>query len=101
MKEHITEYEIWKRKREMTWNYRIFKKEGETAWDDDEYAIHEVFYDEDGHIYGYSERTISPFGTTVEELQGDLENMLLSIQKPVLTEEGLFPKQLDLFEDLN
>jgi hypothetical protein len=51
------------------------------------WGIHEVYYDEDGNPNGYTERALSPFGESLEELKNDLLYMLKAFEKPILTPE--------------
>ena len=60
------------------WNNRIVKHEkDDTAW----YSIHEVFYREDGAIYGYTENPITILGETVEDVKSQLEMIMKDIEK--------------------
>ena len=44
------------------WNYRVIKTEdGDSAY----YAIHEVYYNEDGQIFGLTVDSSFPGGSTV------------------------------------
>lgn len=59
--------------KKRTWNNRIFKHKGK---DYEYYMIHEVYYDENGKLDGWTEDAISPRGDTVEELIEHLEQLL-------------------------
>jgi len=71
----------------MTWNYRIIKHdENENVW----FAVHEVFYNYDNTIMGYTQDPISIVGddagdciTTANMIIRDLERL------PVLTESQI------------
>ena len=68
----------------MSWNHRVMKsKDG----DDDYYQIHEVYYDKDGKVDGYTDRGTSPCGNSLQELKEDLERMLKSLDKEILDYE--------------
>lgn len=71
----------------MTWNYRILYTEinGE-----EEYTIHEVYYDENFNISAISEdQTYLPGGSILEELRTELYNMLYAFGKPILNKKSL------------
>ena len=69
----------------MGWNHRVMKsKDG----DDDYYQIHEVYYDKEGKVDGYTARGTSPCGNSLQELKEDLERMLKSLDKEVLIYES-------------
>ena len=69
---------------EMSWNHRVMKsKDG----DDYFYQIHEVNYDKEGKVDGYTARGTSPCGNSLQELKEDLERMLKSLDKEVLDYE--------------
>ena len=62
----------------MTWNYRIFKHKGTDGHDPvPTYALHEVYYDEEGKTRGW---TLEPMAghhhESVEELLAELAQML-------------------------
>ena len=65
----------------MTWNYRRLMTESG-------YAIHEVYYDEQGDIEMWSDNPISPHGVDEEELKQDIIKMRTALTKPVLVEDG-------------
>jgi hypothetical protein len=60
------------------WNNRIVKHEkDDSVW----YSVHEVFYNENGGINGYTEEPISIIGETVEEVKSQLEMIMKDIEK--------------------
>lgn len=65
----------------MSWNYRIFKKK---LAGHDVYEMHEVYYNSDGSIKGWTENSIIPTGETPEELKQDFSRQLLAFESPVL-----------------
>jgi hypothetical protein len=68
----------------MSWNHRVMKsKDGE----DDFYQIHEVFYDEDDVVKGYTKLGATAAGNTLEELRSELKRMLASLDKEILQYE--------------
>ena len=64
----------------MGWNYRVMQK-------GDQFAIHEVFYREDGSIQGFSESPVFPRAESVEQLAEELKRYALAIEEPVLPHE--------------
>lgn len=77
-----------------TWNYRIMvridKQTGEKI-----YAIHEVYYDQEGNPESCTENPVSPMGETADELRDDLIHYNQALAKPVLRHEDLKPEESD------
>ena len=48
------------------------------------YGFHEVYYNEDGEVTGYTETPCDPYGETVEELTANLLQMSAALLDPVL-----------------
>jgi len=71
----------------MSWNYRVFKKSDVDGME--YYEIHEVYYDEEGKIEGWTEACVSPAGLSEDELKRDLLNMLEAFGEPAMDEAGL------------
>ena len=68
----------------MSWNHRLMKmKDGE----DDFYQIHEVHYDKDGEVKGYTKNGATVGGNNIEEVKWVLREMLAALDKPVLDYE--------------
>ena len=68
------------------WNYRAIRKShGES--DTDTYQIHEVYYDKDGNIEGWTESPVKPLGETPDELREDIRFFIKAFQKPILEEQ--------------
>lgn len=61
----------------MTWNYRVMARE-------DELAIYEVHYYDDGRIRGYSAAPAFPSGATVQDLRDHCALYFSALEKPVL-----------------
>ena len=61
----------------MSWNYRVIERDGELA-------IHEVFYDDDGHIIGHTETPVFPRAESLEDLVDELKRYAEALEKPVL-----------------
>lgn len=65
----------------MSWNHRLMKmKDG----DEDFYQIHEVYYDENGKIQGYTKNGVTVGGNSVKEVRWVLEKMLETLDKDIL-----------------
>ena len=64
------------------WNNRVIKHEKDGAtW----YSVHEVFYNEDGSIYAYTDDAITIIGETEGETIEQVEQILRDIKDtPVL-----------------
>lgn len=72
----------------MSWNHRVVKSEP----DEQGYtycSIRNVFYDEDGEIFGWSAEAVDPFGSNLEELKADFDRMAKAFNLPVLDEAKL------------
>ena len=68
----------------MTWNHRVVKYETRNLFGDPDvgYAIHEVFYNNDGEIRGMTADAVRPWGDTKEELREELLRMLAALDRP-------------------
>lgn len=65
----------------MGFNHRVIKAE------DGSFNIHEVYYDEDDNIEGWTAEATSPCGTeSLGELKEDIAKYHLATYKPVLIE---------------
>jgi hypothetical protein len=67
-----------------TWNYRVILKSGG-------YAIHEVYYDEEGEPWTCTEDPVCPEGDTLEALREEMEYYRLALERPVLEYADLVP----------
>jgi hypothetical protein len=67
-----------------TWKYRVILKNGR-------YAIHEVYYDEEGEPWTCSEGPVCPEGDTLEALREGLEHYQRALESPVLEYADLVP----------
>jgi hypothetical protein len=66
----------------MGWNYRIIETESSG---EREFSIHEVYYDDEGKIKGYSKNPVSVRAESVESIIWSLEKMIEGARKNVLT----------------
>ena len=73
------------------WNHRIIKKVYESG--EIQLGVHEVFYNDDGTIYGFTEdpADASVFGTEDDDLLADLRQylgwMTKALDKPILVDD--------------
>lgn len=66
----------------MHWNHRVMAHTddmGETY-----YTIHEVYYDDSGQPDSWTEKSVPALGYSLDELRGELEQMLAATYKPTL-----------------
>lgn len=69
----------------MTWNYRVIQWDGDEPWQ----AIHEVYYDEAGHIVGWSEMPVPVVSYADEDLYDVLQRMARAVRQPALVSSAL------------
>jgi hypothetical protein len=68
-----------------TWNYRVILKDGQ-------YAIHEVFYNDQCEPWACTKEPVGAAGDTLAELIEDMEHYLRALKRPVLAYEN-FPNE--------
>lgn len=73
----------------MTWNYRVVKYDEQANSQSEYFAIHEVYYNEDGNIVSWTENPIVPCGDTPEGLEISIISMLSAFNKPVISLKDL------------
>lgn len=74
----------------MTWNYRVIKtKQIIDKIEHITYAIHEVYYDENGQVESWTENPVYLASESVNELKQDLLYIKKAFALPVLNEEEL------------
>jgi len=66
------------------WNHRVL-------WVADEsgggaYRVHEVYYDDDGRIEGWTAGPVEPLGESLSELREEIRYFLTALRRPVLEE---------------
>lgn len=92
----------------MSWNYRVIKTKlqyvdettiGHPVGETEHYTIREVYYDENGKPDGYTSNPIKPEAfmefedsTPIDDIRWQLKNMLVALDKPVLTPEDFEKK---------
>jgi len=64
------------------WDYRVIRK-GE------EYAIHEVYYDDQGAVETCTVEPVGVAGDTLAELREDLAHYIRALDRPVLVYEEM------------
>jgi len=74
-----------------TWNHRILVSETDTDYP--LFEIHEVFYNDEGILDGYTESPVHVSAENVEGIEWVLEKMKEALKKPVLYKGKIFPKE--------
>lgn len=83
----------------MSWNYRIMRRPGPDGSAD--YAIHEVYYGQDGEVRNWTANGVGPGGETLDELSSDLAFILAALSRPVLDQaNGQVVEDVDILADL-
>lgn len=73
----------------MTWDYRIIKhKKGKSVY----FAVHEVFYDENGSITNWTTEPINLTGENRTDIIKILEQIATDIRQRVLEESELLKR---------
>lgn len=75
----------------MIWNYRIISSPypSEAHEESRTFEVHEVYYDDNGGIHAVTQKCVSPYGETEEEIRADMQNFLEAFNKPVLRMEDI------------
>ena len=68
----------------MTWNHRVIRHKD--ALCEYYYHIHEVHYNHNGDIEGWTEQPVAVVGSDPEDIERALKHMLKCLNKPVLEE---------------
>ena len=74
----------------MSWNYRVIEKKDGTGTT---FAIHEVYYDEEGSPYLCTINAVAPMGETLEDLRADVKFYNTALEKPVLDYETIVGRE--------
>ena len=78
------------------WNYRVVRRR--STWVDSEskketvgysYAIHEAFYDKNGHVGAITQDPVEPFGDNIEELRHAWMMMAEAFGQPILDYDSI------------
>lgn len=72
------------------WTYRIISSPWPSKLNEESrsFEVHEVYFDETG-ILAVTQKSVSPYGETEEELRADMEKFQEAFNKPVLKMEDL------------
>lgn len=76
----------------MTWNYRLIKRTNGPngrKYRRPVFAVHEVYYDEHGDIYAFTQDPCAVTGDNRRDSRETWEMMKEAFEKPVLTYEHL------------
>lgn len=65
----------------MSWNHRVIK-----TIDAKGFQIHEVYYDEEGKIDGWTIEGVTPYSDDSVNLRSELHRMLIAFTKEILEE---------------
>ena len=65
----------------MSWNYRVMRHGNNNG---DYYAIHEVYYDQNGKPRNWTDDDVGPCGESLDEVKACLELMKEALSKPIL-----------------
>jgi len=78
----------------MSWNYRLCKQTVTTPSGELEtvFAIHEVYYEEDGQITAWTERPAYPMGETRDEFLGDMYHYRQAVEKGIVDLDVAHPE---------
>jgi hypothetical protein len=76
----------------MAWNYRLCRQVYRAGTPDEEIVLtfREVYYDSKGAIISHSEKPVSIYGETIEEIRFALEKMNEALNKDVVDIDRLF-----------
>ena len=69
----------------MSWNYRVLRyAPADSKFAPYVYGIHEVYYDEQGAVKGWTEEPVAALGLDEDDLKWRLGEMLSAFDKTVL-----------------
>lgn len=69
------------------WNHRVVHRT--FADDTEEYSIREVYYNDDGSIFGFTESPIQVYGDTLAELKETVQRLMNCTDFPILEEDQI------------
>lgn len=88
------------------WNYRVVRKRivsidpiGKKERVDYAYAVHEAYYDKNGHVGAVTQDAVEPFGEDIEELRHSWVMMAEAFGQPILDYENIPEPEYDRKED--
>jgi hypothetical protein len=89
------------------WNYRVIRKKNIYIDPTDKkervdytYAIHEAYYDKNGHVGAITHDPVEPFGENIEELRHSWVMMAEAFGQPILDYDNIPEPGYDRTEDL-
>ncbi len=68
------------------WNHRVVKRHDKKA-KITTFQIHEIYYNDNNEIEGWTESPVEPMGESMAELKKDLQHFFEALEKPVLEEK--------------
>ena len=68
------------------WNHRIIKRHDKKA-NITTFQIHEIYYNDNNEIEGWTESPVAPMGESMAELREDLQHFVEALEKPVFEEK--------------
>jgi len=80
-------YNVYKIKEIMSWKYRIIKHKNKENPFEDDYAIHEVYYDENNKPYMYTKNPITITANSTQGIKWIVDKIKIGIKKPTLNEK--------------
>ena len=66
----------------MTWNYRVMKKKNSEGSFD--FGIYEVYYDENGKVSSWTQESLTPVGSSSDDLEYKMKVMMEAFKKETL-----------------
>ena len=73
----------------MTWNHRVIRRRYETG--EEYFAIHEVYYDNDGKPSSVTTLPVAIFEDSINDLAITIDHIRECLDKPVLDYDEDFP----------
>ena len=74
------------------WNYRVVLTTSDSPDVKPEYAIHEVYYDDNGDMTMITERAVSPSGESLDDLE---MLFIVALEKPVVVWDSKLKKPVE------
>src|SRR4051812_48909276 len=68
----------------MTWNYRVMRYPAPSPFHPYTHGAHEVYYDDDAHVRGWSEEPVSALAYAPNDLERRMREIQGAFQRPVL-----------------
>jgi hypothetical protein len=72
------------------WNHRVVRRVYKTTnYEEESFAIHEAYYDDDGNVTRITQDPVDPHGSSMEDLRWSLNKMRECLEYPVLDYETM------------